>query len=210
MTVALVLSLALPGLAWMQHTEYGVPGAVYGNNPSGAVGGICGDPYAAPVTCPAYPNDDQMFVTQYTAKTTASAVSQTITSHAFLYWWNTSTNSWVHSSTISEGSCTYRAGQGVGGCRFGSPAYDDGAYPACASNRYLCVPAFIGLTRGYHWMVQVRVSWYNSGTGGLLAQAVYHPRGTVSDIKCAGYAERNNRCSGPYTLNGYGNLYMTP
>ena len=207
----LILATAFPAAAsWRQSTNAGVAGYVTSVDKVGAEGGICGDPKESISCSSAY---DQMFVNKYVARTAPYAVAQTVSSTAYLYWYDSASNSWKHYLTKDEGYWANLAGNGVGVASFGSSASDVGQCP--------CTPAFYNLPPGYYWTVVVRVSWWQQSTGQLLSYADYYPTSASTDIGCAYYAAfvvNPARCWGPYSsarLNlpaptpGVGSLYMS-
>jgi len=207
---------AVSALAWMQHTTYPSPGTYPGPGYVGPVdwvgaeGGVCGAPDESIVCDSRY---DQMFVNRYVAYSTSAAVAQNIQSTAHLYYWNGS--SWQHLLSNNYGTCRNRAGGGNGWCNFGSPAPD--LEPGCAKGTYTCTPAFYNLPAdGRSWTVDVTVTWRNAAIGALIAQAIYHPRGTAeSEIRCAPWAQKNlKRCwdsdgwDARYNVKGYAFINM--
>jgi hypothetical protein len=199
-TVFFLAAGAIPALAtWTRIPTYRTPGYVGLRDRKGAEGGICGAPQQYP---PCNSSKDQIFVNRYVAYTTSDAVRQNISSTAYLFVANGS--SWVqvtgYGSPKFEGTCSNLAGGGVGGCGpFGSPSPE--IEPGCP-NTYTCTPAFYPLPAdGHRWTVVVQVSWYNTATGALIAQAVYIPTGYHNptnywaDIGCASFA--GLRCRGP-------------
>jgi hypothetical protein len=211
-----MLATALPAAAsWRQSTYLGVTGYVTSLDGVGAEGGVCGDPLEyipPPGTCSfAY---DQMFVNRYVAYSAPYAVVQTVSSTAYLYWYDGASNSWKLALSKDESYCRNLTGNGASYCLFGSSASDVG--PSSLAH----TPAFYNLPPGHYWTVVVEVDWWQQSTSQLLSRAYYYPTGTSTDIGCAYYAAytlKPARCWSPYSLarlnlpaptSGVGSIYM--
>jgi hypothetical protein len=200
-----MLATALPAAAsWRQSTNVGTAGYVTNVDWRGVEGGVCGAPGQVPA-CNSYYGQidyyDQIFVDKYAAYSAPYNVAQTVSSTAYLYWYDSVSGSWKYYLPKDEGYCANVAGNGASYCTFGSSAPDVGQSP--------WTPAFYNLPRGYSWTVVIRVSWWQQSTGKLLAQADYRPGGALSDIGCADYALRTYRCSGPRVDPASGLGYIT-
>ena len=197
-----MLATALPAAAsWRQSTNFGAAGYVTNVDWRGVEGGVCGAPGQVPTCDLAY---DQIFVDKYAAYTAPYSVAQTVSSTAYLYWYDGVSRSWKLYQTRDESYCANLAGGGAGSCTFGRSAPDVGQGP--------WTPAFYNLPRGYSWTVVIRVSWWQQSTGQLLSQADYRPTSASTDIGCAGYAQNTlKRCSGPRLdpASGLGYIILT-
>ena len=201
MAIALLVTTAIPALAWVRQTNYGTPGTVTPVDSRGAEGGICGDPnQTSGCTNSAY---DAIYVERYRAYTTSAAVPQNIVSTTNLSYW--SQGQW-HAWKTSKVTCSNALGLGKQYCQFGHPASDRLATPT-ACKQVGCFPTFGNLPRGYYYAVSVTITWISATTGQTMAQATYHPTPSSADIGCASYAISLNRCS-VYATNGWGVLYL--
>jgi hypothetical protein len=193
-----MVATALPAAAtWQRTTLGGSPGYVTNVSTPPVEGGVCGVPVPRETQC-TDSRYDQIYVGWYRAYSAPYSYAQNIQSAAYLYYWDGST--WHYSRTASEGTCYNQVGNGSGWCRYGSPPPDQ-TNLGDGNN----VPAFYPLTPGYSWTVVIRVWWYRSSDGALLAQADYRPNQspTPADIACAYYAQYTvHQCTGPSNYAG--------
>jgi len=218
--IGFIGATASPAAAsWRQTIQLGTPGFVNLLDTKGAEGGMCGDPKAnEPQYCTKdltadYSYLNQIFINRFAVYTTPKfAVNQTIVVTKYLFYWDSSKGwiQWKHSTP------EYSAPLAPGWNRiFGSPAFDVVAPAPCPSNT-LCTPAFGPIAGANSYTVVIQISWLESSTGRVLAQASYTPvnanpptnppTNNQNDIGCAQFAYDRNRCRA-YTYNGVG--YVT-
>ena len=193
--IGFIGATASPAAASCQETHLkGSPGGVMLMNYRAAEGGICGAVEVNPSeSSNCTDNFNWIFIDRFFVSTAPYAVPQTIKVDEYLYQWNG--QFWTLAIAIPR--TEFSPSSVYLGWYFGSPAPD---VNAPCSNWGGCRPTFVYLPRGkkYSYTVVVKISWLDSSTGNVLAQANYIP-GTdfVSDIGCALRASNSfvNRCT---------------
>jgi len=223
--IGFIGATASPAAAsWRQTIQLGTPGFVNLLDTKGAEGGMCGDPNAnEPQYCTKdyrgdYSNWNQIFINRFAVYTTPKfAVNQTIVVTNYLFKWDSSQARWIQ---LQQSTPLYSPPLAPGWNRiFGSPAFDVLAAPAHCPSSTLCTPAFGPIARGNSYTVLVQISWLESSTGRVLAQASYTPvnanpptnppTNNQNDIGCAPWAwnQNPNRCMA-YSYYGVGYVYF--
>lgn len=211
--IGFIGATASPAAAsWRAQTQVGTPGRVILIDGKGAEGGICGDPKAKePPLCTVdymgdYSNWNQIFINRFQVYTLSNPVYQTILVTKYLYYWSGS--QWLLWKQSVESSTPLLPGWNS---IFGSPSFLLAAPYPCPSSG--CSPAFGPIPRGYSYTVVIQISWLESSTRRVLAQAFYTPvngnpttyplTNNQTDIGCAQFAFDSNRCRAS-SYNGVG------